>query len=92
VAPSERDGGAWLRDPAGRGPRLSILRVPEAKVAKNRLHMDVRVAGPGPPEVRWSRITAMVERLLAAGGSVIERFEGHHVVMADPEGNELCVC
>jgi hypothetical protein len=92
VPASERDGGAWLRDPAGRGARLSILRVPEAKVAKNRLHLDVRVAGPGPPEVRWRRITDKVDELLAAGGAVLGRFEGHHVVMADPEGNELCIC
>jgi hypothetical protein len=29
--------------------------------------------------------------LRAAGGSVLATFEGHHVVMADPEGNEFCV-
>ena len=85
-------GGAWLRDPDGLGPRLSILEVPEPKVAKNRLHLDVRVAGTGTPAERWSRIAATVDRLLAAGASVLSLVEGHHAVLADPEGNEFCVC
>ncbi|MFE6726775.1 VOC family protein, partial [Streptomyces californicus] len=29
--------------------------------------------------------------LVAAGGSVLAEVDGHHVVMADPEGNEFCV-
>src|ERR1700685_4070070 len=33
-------------DPAGEGPRLYFQRVPEGKTAKNRVHLDVRVAGP----------------------------------------------
>lgn len=85
------DDGAWLCDPDGVGPRLSILKVPEPKAAKNRLHIDVRVPGHGGPEERWARIRAESERLVKAGGSVLEEFDGHHVVMADPEGNEFCV-
>ncbi|MFJ6623234.1 VOC family protein [Kitasatospora sp. NPDC091335] len=85
------DDGAWLCDPDGAGPRLCILRVPEPKTAKNRLHLDIRVPGHGGPAERWARIRAESARLVAAGGSVLETFEGHHVVMADPEGNEFCV-
>ncbi|KUO15703.1 VOC family protein [Streptomyces dysideae] len=85
------DDVAWLCDPDGVGPRLSILRVPEPKTAKNRLHIDVRVPGHGSPEERWARIRAESERLVKAGGSVQEEFTGHHIVMADPEGNEFCV-
>ncbi|MFE2703881.1 VOC family protein [Streptomyces mirabilis] len=85
------DDGAWLCDPDGVGPRLSILKVPEPRAAKNRLHIDVRVPGHGGPEERWARIRAESERLVKAGGSVLEEFDGHHVVMADPEGNEFCV-
>jgi hypothetical protein len=85
------DDGAWLHDPDGVGPRLSILRVPEPKLAKNRLHLDLRVAGPGTPDERWTRITAEVDRLSAAGATVLQPFPAHHVVMADPEGNEFCV-
>jgi hypothetical protein len=86
------EDGAWLCDPDGAGPRLSLLRVPEPKRAKNRLHMDLRVAGTGSAEERWTRITKEVERLAAAGATVLQPFPGHHVVMADPEGNEFCVC
>jgi hypothetical protein len=67
------------------------LEVPEPKVAKNRLHMDIRVAGPGDADTRWARITAWVDRLTAAGATRLAVFEGHHVVLADPEGNEFCV-
>ncbi|AGL18777.1 VOC family protein [Actinoplanes sp. N902-109] len=81
-------GGAWLRDPAGAGPRLVLLDVPEPKVAKNRLHLDIRVAaGPDP----WQGITAKADELVAAGGSVQQVYPGHHIVMTDPEGNEFCV-
>ena len=87
------DDGAWLRDPSGVGPRLSLLRVPEPKVAKNRLHMDLRVAGTGSADQRWARISSeAVDRLAAAGATALREFPGHHVVMADPEGNEFCVC
>ncbi|MFI9168701.1 VOC family protein [Streptomyces lincolnensis] len=85
------DDAAWLCDPEGVGPRLSLLKVPEPKTVKNRLHMDVRVPGHGSPAERWARIGAESERLVKAGGSVLEEFDGHHIVMADPEGNEFCV-
>ena len=88
----ESDDAAWLCDPAGVGPRLSLLQVPEPKVAKNRLHIDVRMAGTGTAEQKWGRITAAVARLGAAGATAVREFPGHHVVMADPEGNEFCVC
>ncbi|MFE0250986.1 VOC family protein [Streptomyces sp. NPDC059010] len=85
------DDGAWLCDPDGVGPRLSILKVPEPKTAKNRLHIDIRVPGHGGPEERWERIRVEAERLVRAGASVRETVDGHHLVMADPEGNEFCV-
>ena len=53
--------------------------------------LDLRVAGTGTPEERWSRITKEADRLTTAGATVLQRFPGHHVVMADPEGNEFCV-
>lgn len=28
---------------------------------------------------------------MKAGGKVLEEFDGHHILMADPEGNEFCV-
>jgi hypothetical protein len=91
VPEEEWDTAAWLCDPGGVGPRLAILPVPEGKVAKNRLHMDLRVSGEGTEDDRWDRVTAMVDELTEAGGRVLQRFPKHHVVMADPEGNEFCV-
>jgi Glyoxalase-like domain len=85
------DHPAWLHDPAGIGPRLSLLQVPEPKVARNRLHMDVRAAGTGSADQRWTRIIEVVDRLTAAGATALREFPGHHVVMADPEGNEFCL-
>ena len=72
-------------DPDGVGPRLLFQRVPEGKTVKNRVHLDIR-AGTGRD--------AKVAELVAAGGTELERVEeqgGLWVVMADPEGNELCV-
>ncbi|HEV2780272.1 MAG TPA: VOC family protein [Actinophytocola sp.] len=89
---SDDDGdGAWLCDPDGQGPRLSLLKVPEPKVVKNRMHIDIRVAGQGSAEERWARITQHVDRLTAAGATVLRVDDGHHVTMADPEGNEFDV-
>ncbi len=85
------DDAQWLCDPDGAGPRLSLLKVPEPKTAKNRLHLDIRVPGHGSTAERWARISAESERLVEAGGSVLATFDEHHVVMADPEGNEFCV-
>jgi hypothetical protein len=85
------DDGAWLHDPAGNGPRLSLLRVPEPKRAKNRLHIDIRVAGTGDNAQQWAAVTETAARLAAAGATVIQEYPGQHVVMADPEGNEFCV-
>ena len=82
---------AWLHDPTGVAPRLSLLQVPEPKTAKNRLHLDLRVSGDGTPEQRWSCVMTEVARLGASGAAMLQEFTGHHVVMADPEGNEFCV-
>jgi hypothetical protein len=90
--PDDDGDGAWLHDPAGVGPRLCLLEVPEPKTVKNRMHMDVRVAGQGTPEERWARVTETVERLTAAGATTLWVNSGHGVTMADPEGNEFDVC
>lgn len=67
-------------------PRVLFQRVPEAKTVKDRVHLDVRV---GPEHVE-----AEAARLVAAGATELHRAgQGPHgwVVLADPEGNELCV-
>ena len=89
--------GASIIDPDGRGPAIGWLRVPEPKSAKNRLHIDVRVAGEGPWDLveRERLIRARVPQLVDLGATVVreESYDGAlgHVVMLDPEGNEFCV-
>ncbi|MFF2899754.1 VOC family protein [Streptomyces sp. NPDC057966] len=78
--PYDEDSGAGL------GRRLLFQRVPEAKTAKNRLHLDVH-AGP-------ERREAEVERLVGLGATVLREVAeqgGAWVVLTDPEGNEFCV-
>ena len=66
-------------------------------MAKNRVHLDVQAGGgrSEPWEIRWPRVAEAVERLTAAGATVIrediQAGTPDHVVMADPEGNEFCV-
>jgi hypothetical protein len=89
--------GASLIDPDGIGPAISFLRVPEGKTAKNRKHIDIRVAGEPPWDMaeREQLIRAKVAALITGGASTVrEEFYGEHlghVVMLDPEGNEFCV-
>jgi len=85
-----------LVDPEGTGPRVFIQKVPEGKVAKNRVHLDVTAGGgPGIPlDERRRRVNAAAERLVAAGATVIgpvEQRGEYWVVLGDPEGNEFCV-
>ena len=88
---------ASIVDPDGWGPALGFLRVPEGKTAKNRMHIDVRVAGEPPWDMadRERLIRDKVPELVAAGGIVVreEQYGAYlgHVVMLDPEGNEFCV-
>lgn len=63
------------------GPNIWFTSVPEAKAAKNRVHLDLRAPGRMEDEVR---------RLEQLGAKVLRR--GEHITnMADPEGNEFCV-
>ena len=86
---------AALIDPADEGPRLYFQRGPEGKTAKNRVHLDVRVAGREVRgEARKRLVSEHVERLVQAGASLAWRTDdvrGSSVTLYDPEGNEFCV-
>ncbi len=89
--------GASIIDPDGTGPAIGFLRVPEGKTAKNRMHIDIRVAGEPPWNMaeRDQLIRAKTEALVTAGATVVrEDYDDDHIggiVMSDPEGNEFCV-
>ncbi len=104
VPPEELDDDAdavdRLVDPRGRGPRIWFQRVPEGKVGKNRLHLDVYVSGgrQTPLPERRRRIDDRVAQLVAIGATVQHVSSGDDVardhyatILRDPEGNEFCV-
>ena len=86
-----------LEDPAGSGPRVFLQKVPEPKIAKNRMHLDLNAGGGQavPVEERRVRVDAEVARLKALGASdhrgPIDQRGEYWVRMNDPEGNEFCV-
>jgi catechol 2,3-dioxygenase-like lactoylglutathione lyase family enzyme len=77
----------WLLvDPRRLHPGLLFIRVPEAKATKNRVHLDLTA-----PTTRDEEVA----RLLALGATQVADHRrpdgGGWVVLADPEGNELCI-
>lgn len=68
-------------------PRILFQQVPEAKITKNRIHLDLR-------SDEAVDLAAMHRRLIERGATQIgEGAQGPHqwVIFADPEGNEFCV-
>ncbi len=71
-------------------------RVPEGKVAKNRVHLDGRVVDTEvmPKEMRKPLVDAEVGRLVGAGAAHLRTEDDeidYFTVMQDPEGNEFCI-
>ena len=95
--PPERQGAAFACvDPDGIGPRLLFLRVPEGKVVKNRVHLDVRVGTGLVGAERLAALEAEAARLMALGASRVRLLVADGVyesclVMQDVEGNEFCL-
>ena len=95
--PTERQGSAYACvDPAGQGPRLFFQRVPEGKVVKNRVHLDVRVGTGLVGEERVAALEAECDRLVALGATKVrlmraDGFDESCLVMQDVEGNEFCL-
>jgi hypothetical protein len=84
---------AWCH-PEGTGPRLYFQKVPEPKVAKNRVHLDVNVSRRADASEPREWVDAEVERAVALGATRREAFDQddeYWVVMTDPEGNEFCL-
>jgi predicted enzyme related to lactoylglutathione lyase len=73
-------------DDPGAVPAVTFVLVPEPKSVKNRIHLDL---GCDSPEHQ----VEIVDRLVAAGATRVDvgQADAPWVVLADPEGNELCV-
>ncbi|HZA79765.1 MAG TPA: VOC family protein [Acidimicrobiales bacterium] len=68
-------------------PKLLLQRVPEPKTTKNRMHLDIET-----PDIELE--AARLEDLGAT--RLRAETQSEHgstwILMADPEGNEFCVC
>lgn len=83
--PPAPDASPALVDPAGRGPAVWFQQMDAPRPQRNRIHLDVTV----PHDVAEARVGAAV----AAGGRLVSDARAPAFwVLADPEGNEACVC
>ena len=83
-------------DPDRVGPRLFFQRVPEGRVVKNRVHLDVRTGVGLVGEERLAVLKAESERLVALGATVVQVLLADEenescIAMQDVEGNEFCL-
>ncbi|MHA3022524.1 VOC family protein [Mycobacterium sp. BMJ-28] len=79
------DLSAGLVDPTGRGPALWFQQMDAPRGERNRIHLDV--------DVPHDQAAARIEAALAAGGTLLSaRCAPAFWVLADAEGNEVCVC
>lgn len=80
------DNYTLLAPSAGDGPHLLLQKVTEQKTGKNRVHLDITCP----------TVVSEAERLERLGARRLTSEMSEHgstwVVMADPEGNEFCVC
>jgi 4a-hydroxytetrahydrobiopterin dehydratase len=85
--PPSKPGGQVVAvvDPQGIGPAFWFQQMDAPRPQRNRIHIDVTV----PHDVADERIAATV----AAGGTILtDAYARAFWVLADPEGNEACVC
>ncbi|WP_409496767.1 VOC family protein [Amycolatopsis sp. cmx-11-12] len=97
VPEDQRNSRSALKDPAGEGPQIFFQQVQEDKIAKNRVHLDIRAAPGLQGDERMAALEAECDRLVGLGAKRIQRFEPEQplslgfIVMNDPEGNEFCL-
>ena len=78
--------GATSKPRDGGVPHIAFIKAPEAKTAKNRLHLDIQPVD--------GAMESEVERLVELRATRIDVFNEPSetwTVMNDPEGNEFCV-
>jgi 4a-hydroxytetrahydrobiopterin dehydratase len=80
-----RDQKGTLVDPLGRGPAIWFQEMIEPRPQRNRVHLDITVAH----DAAESRVAAAI----AAGGTLVSaEFARSWWILADADGNEVCVC
>lgn len=82
--PDSGPRGAIL-DPARQGPSVWFQQMDEPRLQRNRIHFDLDVAHDEAPR--------RVQAALDAGGVLVSDADARSFwVLADVEGNEVCVC
>jgi hypothetical protein len=81
---SAEEDGVSIGSGDGTGWGIDFLVVPDDKVVKNRLHLDLR---PDDQETEVKRVLALGARRVDVG----QADDVSWVVLADPEGNEFCI-
>jgi 4a-hydroxytetrahydrobiopterin dehydratase len=72
-------------DPVGQGPTIWFQQMDEPRPQRNRIHFDLTVPHDEAP--------ARIDAALAAGGHLVSAEEARAFwILADAEGNEVCVC
>ena len=85
VAAGETGPVRAIKDPLRIGPSIWFQPMEEPRPQRNRFHLDVIV----PHDVADERVAAA----LAAGGTLVsDAFARSWWILADAEGNEICVC
>lgn len=74
-----------VMDPAGQGPAIWFQQMDAPRPQRNRIHLDITV----PHDEAMRRMDAAI----TAGGKLLSDDEAPAFwVLADPEGNEICIC
>jgi 4a-hydroxytetrahydrobiopterin dehydratase len=86
VAERDDDGNiAAVIDPLGQGPAIWFQQMDVPRPQRNRIHLDITV----PHDQADARVAAA----LAVGGHLVSDARARSFwVLADAEGNEVCVC
>jgi 4a-hydroxytetrahydrobiopterin dehydratase len=79
------DDALALVDPLHRSPTIWFQQMDAPRPQRNRIHLDI--------DVPHESAAARIEAALAAGGTLVnDSAAPAYWVLADPEGNEACIC
>ena len=82
--------GAMVHNPDDTGIKIFFLPVPERKVVKNRVHLDVRTSD-NTREAEVERLTSLGAKEIETKSLSTDQWTATWTIMQDPEGNEFCV-